>query len=181
MSHTIIKKIQITDNSVIITGASNNVYPRTYYTEEARYYTNVLLTEGFTALEKLILKQYFEGNFKGSDKYSFAVNRCLFHEKLERKEEWDKCEDKEYENRLLNKFHHYLKNPPKKQLCAIRYIKTGQFIKSVTTRHIRFHLSKYRIFNSIDAAQNYIQNKPILVSDYEIVPLILAAKVEQKN
>lgn len=180
MSHTIIKSIRITYNSVIITGASNNVTPRTYYTEEAQYYSNILCKEGRTAVEKLILKEYFYGNFKGSDKYSFAVNRCLFHEKLDRQEEWDKCKNKEYENELLNKFHHYLKNTPQKQFCAIRHIKTGRFLKSVTTRYINFHSQKYRVFNSVDAAQNYIQNKPLLMSDYEIVPLVTETKVLQE-
>lgn len=177
MSHTIIKSIRITNNSVIITGASNNVYPRTYYTEEAQYFSDVLRTEGKTALEKLILQQYFEGNFKGNDKYSFAVNRCLLHEKLSRQEEWDKCDNKEYENKLLNKFHYYLKNPPKKQLCVIRHIQTGRLLKSVTIRYIKFHTQKYRIFNSVDAAQNYIYNKPLSMDDYEIVPLTIETKV----
>lgn len=176
MSHTIIKSIRITNNSVIITGASNNVYPRTYCTEEARYYSDVLCSGGKTAVEILILKQYFKGNFKGSDKYSFAVNRCLLHEKLDRQEEWSKCKNEKYEIELLNKFHHYLKNPPQKQLCAIRHIKTGQFLKSVTTRHIIFNPQKYRVFNSVDAAQNYIQNKPLPTSDYEIVPLTADTK-----
>lgn len=62
MSHTIIKSIRITDNSVIITGASNNVFPRTYYTEEAQNYSKILLTEGKTAVEKWILKEYFKGH-----------------------------------------------------------------------------------------------------------------------
>lgn len=177
MSHTIIKSIRIAGNSVIITGASNNVYPRTYYTEEAQYYSEILRTEGITAVEKFILKQYFEGNFKGNDKYNFAVNRCLFHEKLNRQEEWDKCNNKEYENKLLNKFHHYLKNPPPKQPCVIRHTKTGGFLKSVTTRYIRFHPQKYRIFNSVDAAQNYIYCNLLSMDDYEIVLLVAETKV----
>ncbi len=170
MSHTIIKSIRITDNSVIITGASNNLFPRTYYTEEAENYSKILLTEGKTAVEKRILKQYFEGNFKGNDKYNFAVNRCLFHEKLNRHQEWDKCKNKEYENELLNKFHHYLKHPPKKQPCFIRHIKTGRLLKSVTTKYIKFNSQNYRIFNSVDAAQYYIQSHPLPMEDYEIVP-----------
>lgn len=171
MSHTIIKSIRITGNSVIITRASNNVYPRTYSTEEARYYSEILQTEGKTAVEKLILKQYFEGNFKGSGKYSFAVFRCLFHEKLERQKEWDKCKEKEYENELLNKFHHYLKNPPKKQPCYIRHINTGGLVQSLTTLLIRFNPKKYRIFSSVDAAQNYLHNSSMKMDDFEVVPI----------
>lgn len=53
MSHTIIKNIRIADNSVIITGASNNVYPRTYYTEEAQYYSD------FVQREKRLLRNSF--------------------------------------------------------------------------------------------------------------------------
>ena len=171
MSHTIIKSIRIADNSVIITGASNNVHPRIYYTKEAPYYSEILRTEGKTAVEKLILKQYFERNFQGNDKYSFAVNRCLLHEKLERQEEWDKCKNKEYEKELLNKFHYYLKNPPQKQPCFIRHIETGGLLKSVTTRYIKFNSHNYRIFNSVDAALNYIYNNPLPMNDYEIVPI----------
>ena len=171
MSHTIIKSIRITKSSVIITGASDNVYPRTYSTEEAGYYSETLRTEGKVAVEKLILKQYFEGNFKGSGKYSFAVFRCLFHEKLERQAEWDKCKNLEYQNELLNKFHYYLKNPPKKQPCYIRHIKTGGLVLSVTTLLIRFDSQKYRIFSSVDAAQSYLHNTSMRMGDFEVIPI----------
>lgn len=170
MSHTIVKSICITGNSVIITGASNNIQPRTYYTEEAPYYSEVLRTEGKIAVEKLILKQYFEGNFKGNDKYNFAVYRTLLHEKLDRQNEWDKCNDEEYEKGLLTKFHYYLKNPPQKQLCFIRHIKTNRLLKSVTARRITFHPNEFRIFKSVDSALCYLQSKPVSECSFEIVP-----------
>lgn len=171
MGYEIIKNIRITNNAVFITGASNNVWPRKYYTGESSFFSEILRTKGKIAVEKLILFEYLQYIFQGNDKYSFAVSRCLSHEKLNRKEEWDKCRDEDYKEQLLNKIYYYLKNPPQNQPCFIRNIILGYKLRSASKCRVTFNQTQYRIFTSIDAAQYFMGNKKLSLSKYEVVTI----------
>jgi len=73
MSYEIIKKIRIKDKKVLITGASNNVYPRTFEECESYFLSKILQEQGQQALDIEILNAYEEGNFqRGSNKWTRA-------------------------------------------------------------------------------------------------------------
>lgn len=79
MSYEIIKKIQIHDNKVYVTGASNNVYPRTPKEWECHMISKILQEKGQEEAEIEILRAYEEGNFQGgNNKYTRAL-QVLVH------------------------------------------------------------------------------------------------------
>jgi len=65
MSHYKIKSIGIKDNKVFLTGACNNIIPITYSRSEAPSLTQILVEQGRSALDVLILKEFQNGNFQG--------------------------------------------------------------------------------------------------------------------
>lgn len=86
MSYEIIKKIKITDdNKILITGSSNNVYPRTPGTWEMTYRSAENKINGKLGLEVEILAAYESGTFQGgSNKFVRALSA------LRRNPEYDK-------------------------------------------------------------------------------------------
>jgi len=74
MSYEIIRKIRIDQNKVLITCASNNVYPRTFEECESFSLSKILQEKGHDALELEIFKAYESGCFQqGSSKYMRAL------------------------------------------------------------------------------------------------------------
>lgn len=74
MSYAIIKKIQIRDNKVYVTCASNNVFPRTPREHESGFLNKILHEKGKEAVDISILDAYQSGNFQGgSNKYTRAL------------------------------------------------------------------------------------------------------------
>lgn len=78
MSYNIIRSIRIDDENkrVIISSASNNVTPRTYYTDEAPYFTRLWAEQGKEAVEIALVKAFESGDFQGgSSKWKLAADR----------------------------------------------------------------------------------------------------------
>lgn len=82
MSYNIIKGIKIDQatGKVYVNAASNNVFPRTFYNEEAPYFNRILKEQGLAAVELSILKAYESGDFQPGvqNKYTRAF-RVLIH------------------------------------------------------------------------------------------------------
>ena len=81
MSYELVKKIRIEGNEVFVTSASNNVFPRDYYESKSSYLSDILQTEGETALIVDLLRAYEEGNFQEGtpNKYSKAIERLRYN------------------------------------------------------------------------------------------------------
>ena len=76
MSYTIVKGLSINkkQGKVFWTCGCSNVFPRTQTRQEWEYMSNKLKTEGFEAVEKAILKEYWNGNLHGgSNMYSKTI------------------------------------------------------------------------------------------------------------
>lgn len=67
MSHEIIKNISVKDKvkEIWITSCSNNVHPRTPYKWLCESLTEMYKTQGLEAVEREILKNFYNGNFQG--------------------------------------------------------------------------------------------------------------------
>ncbi len=65
MSYDIIKSISIKKGQVFISAASSNVYPKTYYNSECTSLTKILAEEGRGGLDKVLFKEFRNGNFQG--------------------------------------------------------------------------------------------------------------------
>lgn len=77
MSYEIVKKISIDNGEVIITSASNNVYPRYFHPQKSTFLSDILQYKGITELHFEILSAYEQGIFKAGveNKYSRAIKR----------------------------------------------------------------------------------------------------------
>ncbi len=75
MSYDIVKKVEIFDNKVYLTSASNNVYPHTFERWFCDSLTDILTKEGQEKFDIVVLEQYENGNFhaRGSNKYTRAL------------------------------------------------------------------------------------------------------------
>ena len=76
MSYDKIKSIRIDEKEgkVFLNVASSNVFPITFYKEEAPGFSRILKEEGREAVEIKILENYESGNFQqGSNKYTKAL------------------------------------------------------------------------------------------------------------
>ena len=74
MSYSIIKKIEITDNKIYLTTASNNVRPLCFIKWECKLFTKILQEKGLEEVELEIFKQYENGNFqRGNNKYTRSL------------------------------------------------------------------------------------------------------------
>lgn len=66
--------INTKEQKVYLTGASNNVYPKTYERFECTPLSEILRKEGKESVEIAILEDYISGNFQGgSNKYTKAL------------------------------------------------------------------------------------------------------------
>ena len=78
MSYSIIKKIEITDNKIYLTTASNNVRPLCFIKWECKPFTKILQEKGLDEVELEIFRQYEEGNFqRGNNKYTRRLGILL--------------------------------------------------------------------------------------------------------
>src|SRR3990167_5496526 len=102
MSYEVIKQIKIKDNKVFITGASNNVYPRTPHESECISLSEVLQKEGREKVDIEILEEYESGNFQGGkNKYTRALE-VLRHIPEYRSFDW-RTNEKEYKDNHENR------------------------------------------------------------------------------
>lgn len=65
MSYDIIRGLKITNQQVIITAASSNVYPKHYTKSESPSLTKILVEDGKSAVERIIVGEFLNGNFQG--------------------------------------------------------------------------------------------------------------------
>lgn len=74
MSYHIVQKIEINkkDKKVYITGADNNVYPRTPSKWACTYYDVMMKNEDFGKVERDILDAYTKGNFQAGRKNKYT-------------------------------------------------------------------------------------------------------------
>lgn len=91
MSYELVKSISIKDSKVVVTSASNNVYPHTYEVWTSEELTNVLNKNGIKECEIEILKLYEEGSFQGGqNKYTKALKRLLSYPEYDENFNWRK-------------------------------------------------------------------------------------------
>lgn len=91
MGYEIIKniKIDLKNQQVFITSASNNVYPHTFSEWECTPLEKILQEKGLAELEKVILLEYENGNFqKSNNKFQFAVNYARTLKEYNEKFNW---------------------------------------------------------------------------------------------
>lgn len=91
MSYEIVKniKIDLKNQKIFITSASNNVYPHTYSEWECKSLEKILQEKGLVEVEKEILLQYENGNFqKSNNKYQLAVDYARILEEYNKKYNW---------------------------------------------------------------------------------------------
>lgn len=67
MSHTIIKKMVISEGGVFLTSAASNSFPREYREERDEQLSALLAEKGRDELDKAILMLYWEGLFHGGN------------------------------------------------------------------------------------------------------------------
>ena len=103
MSYEIVKSIKIKDNEVFITGASNNVYPRTPSEWESGSLSKILRERGRDELDMELLEAYESGNFQGgSNKYTRAL-KVLTHMPEYKNFDWRGNWKESHENRKTRK------------------------------------------------------------------------------
>jgi hypothetical protein len=76
MSYTIVKSIKIDEKNgkVFLTGACNNVSPKSFYKEESKYFSKMLQEKGREEVELYLLLEYENGNLqRGTNKYTKAL------------------------------------------------------------------------------------------------------------
>jgi len=70
MSYDIINGIKITNDQVIISAASSNVYPKYFTRGNVPTLTKILIEQGKAAVEKVLVREFVNGNFqKGTSVY----------------------------------------------------------------------------------------------------------------
>ena len=107
MGYEIIRKINIRDNQVFITGACNNVRPHDYREWECPSLTKILQEKGMEDLNIAILQAYEEGNFqRGKNKYTRAL---LILKHLPEYKIFDWRNDNYNETKILRRSQDYTK------------------------------------------------------------------------
>ncbi len=124
MSYHIVKSIKIEDGKVFITGADNNVIPRTPHKWECYPLSKILQENGRESLDLEILKSYEERNFQAGrqNKYTRAL-KVLRHLPEYPKFDWRTIEDRE-EARRSKEFEELLLKALKTPLPKQKYIIT---------------------------------------------------------
>ena len=142
MGYTIVKSIKICmkTKSVYITGACNNVYPRTYTKRKCEYYSDILKIEGRECLDRELCLDYWEGNMQGTKN---IYDRSMYHARLEfpwqivgvdgEVREWHDRE--EYENYVKNTIYPYFENYKNRD-------KTKIILKKITGSNEGYYLHK---------------------------------------
>jgi len=169
MSYAIVKglKIDTEKNEVWIKSAANNVSPRRYNWWHSESLSRILNTEGKEALDKEILKQYWNGNFQRSGN---LYDKSVMYYKSRIPYTWDNTGDKtevglekfghvvkysydELKAELYRKYLEY-KNRPK----GTFYLKkNGHYVRKTSTRDIFYAGSQAtaKKFNSLEDATIY--------------------------
>lgn len=94
--------INTKEQKVFLTGASNNVYPKTYERFECTPLSEILRNEGKEAVEIAILQDYIDGNLQGgSNKYTRAL-KILRNNPAFAKFDWQNSWDEHRKNKEEN-------------------------------------------------------------------------------
>lgn len=150
MSYEIVKAIKVKDNDEVwIKSDSNNVFPKNYHWWHCVTLTKLLKEQGREALDKAILREYWDGNFqKTNNDYEKCLRLC----------------DRRYadvDNHLLDCYRQY-KSRDKTPLVMIYTGGYGSetFVKRKTARHMFLtdSVDKAKVVRGQLEAEYYLRN-----------------------
>ena len=99
MSYDKIKSISFKDNKVFITSACNNIRPLHFNRCEATYLSHLLQEKGKNEVLKVILKEFWSGNFQGR---STIYGKFIEIFNLNKKYTWDNTKEKEDVGKVIH-------------------------------------------------------------------------------
>lgn len=179
MSYEIIKRIRIDENKVYLTSTSNNVSPRIFREWECKSLSEILQNDGMGALDLELLKEYENGNFKGSpNKWNTAISRLNQTDEYA-KYSWrisnyrDDCpiqaarKTKEFEVLLSNSLN--LKPSKERFIVKKDDFGTEYFVYRVTSRHIKYRQGREnaKIFKTKSEAERIVNMFP----EYQLIAI----------
>jgi len=99
MSYDKIKSISFKDNKVFITSTCNNIRPLHFNRCEATYLTHLLQEKGKNEVLKVILKEFWSGNFQGR---STIYGKFIEIFNLSKKYTWDNTKEEEDVGKVIH-------------------------------------------------------------------------------
>ena len=110
MGYAKVRSIRITDDSVFITSAENNIRPLYYTTDEFTRLSELLREKGRKAVEMELIYYFFCGSFQGRNKYVNAIKAAEAAGEIpDHYQQYLKCgDDPIYREQFLQKLHSYL-------------------------------------------------------------------------
>lgn len=152
MSYEIIKRIRYIQGRVMLTHAANTDRPRIFHEDEAELCTRIMRSEGFRALDKHFLWQFFSQQYRQGNKerYQRAILMARLKEGIIWSNEIKKCCQEEYRNAIVEKLYYYLNYMPLPQKCHLVW---GQYpIKILRGNNLVQCIKGYTVFNSAEEA-----------------------------
>lgn len=177
MSYDIVRRIRIVDGRVLITAASNNVFPRHFEEWEPKSLTALLAKDGLSALELAIMHQYESGNYQSyTGKYRAALERLRefpeYQEFAWYQRDYDKASKARNERRaefdaLLRRALDSKDDPAARRIATAKGYAVPLFVRRVGSRHIFLtgDRSKAKIFrNEREARERLGDNYDIIAA-----------------
>lgn len=143
------------EKKVISSVASSNVFPITYYTDETKYYTDMLREKGKEAVEIDILKNYENGNFQGgSNKYTKALKIMQNLDEYS-KYDWRIKHNFQYGSKEYNEFEQKRRSPEFDEFLGrvLKMKPKEKYVGYIDSFYGKFYVKKTRNYIK------YISNK----------------------